>query len=94
MAKFEVRKYPVLIDGHNTIRIKMPEGAQLLTFRSRLGEPVIYAKAALNAKKETRTFKILSCAVPLNDDPNLTYIGTTEWANEGWHLFEVVESPA
>jgi len=90
LAKFEVRKFPVIIDGKQTIRIKIPERATLLTFRSRLGEPVIYAKVPLSAKKETRTFKVIPCCVPLTDDPDLVYIGTTEWAGEGWHLFEVV----
>jgi len=94
VPKFEVRKYPVIIDGHNTVHIKIPEGAALLTFRSRLGEPVIYAKVDAKAKKIVRTFKIISSCVPINDDPGLVYIGTVEWSSEGWHLFEIVESSA
>lgn len=94
MAKFEVRKYPVVLDGANTARIKMPEGATILAFRSRLGEPVIYAKIDPKAKKAVRIFRIITCCIPMNEDPDLVYIGTVEWAAEGWHVFEKVEAPA
>lgn len=68
----------------------MPAEAVILAFRSRYGEPVLYTKEPLQAKDVVRKFNLVTTAVPEKEDPNLVYVGTVEWASEGWHLFEIV----
>jgi hypothetical protein len=84
--KFEIKTDDV-------IKIKMPEGAKILTIDSQHTIPCIWALCDPIAKVETRKFIILGTGHPIEDTENLKYIGTYQMYGGDliFHVFEEKE---
>ena len=89
---FSIWKFEIPIGDH--IKIEMPECAKILSFQKQYEKFFIWAIVDIDAKMETRTFRIYGTGHDIFSD-SLEYLGEyigTVQQNEGqfvWHLFEV-----
>ena len=83
-----IHKYTFEPSGEITLR--MPKGAQVLSFQNQNDTPTIWAMANSEAEKVDINFMIFGTGHKIPDEPHLLYIGTAQFYNGRlvWHLFK------
>lgn len=72
----------------DTIRIAMPEGAEILHVDLQRGVPCLWARVETGADLVMREFSVIGTGQEIRED-GLTHVGTFQVLPFVWHLFEV-----
>lgn len=87
----KIFKYPVLTENANQTEfvIKMPTGANILSFQTKNNEPYIWAEVGSDSsQQESRSFKLVGTGIDFERKQSDRYIATTQCGNFVWHLYE------
>lgn len=71
--------------------VRMPKGANILSFQMQGGRPTIWVLVNPDNTEEHRYFRIFITGDDIPDFPQLEYIGTAQDGVYVWHLFEETE---
>jgi len=87
MIEHRIFKYELL---DRTNEVDMPAGAEVLTVQIQHDKICLWAKVDPTARTEKRVFVVYGTGHPIEDDSNLSYIGTVQMAGGTlvWHVFE------
>lgn len=90
MKNKEVWKFPLTPSLQDHIKIRMPKGAEILTFQVQNHIPCIWALVYPDAPLVERRFWFVGTGHPLKEVSKTTYIGTIQLEDGAliFHLFE------
>lgn len=84
-------KFPLSLVGRGTI--KMPKGSQILHVnqqddRNGYDRLMLWAMCDPDAEMEDRDFIVAGTGTPIDNDYDMTYIGTVHLSGFVWHVFD------
>ena len=86
-----IHKYSISIT--DSVSVRMPVGAQILSFQKQHGELFLWALVDLNYPEETRQFRIIGTGHTIENAADLTYLSTVQIDSFVWHIFEQTDIP-
>lgn len=84
-----IYKYSIPIERY--FDLNLPLGAEILTFQTQNGQPMIWALVNPENEMERRFFTIHGTGQPDYSEYSKAYIGTIQTGMLVWHLFETKE---
>ena len=89
----KIWKYPINTQDVDFV-LEIPEGAKPLYFEVQRGVPTLWVLVNPNNKFEKRYFRIVGTGDTIEEEDNITYIGTIQLADGDliFHLFECLKN--